>query len=260
MDSVGNWSPSTTFRVRIDVTPPRVTRHRFSAYYFDPALESLRLSYALSKVSHVTIGIYNAAGTRIRHIVPRDLMPAGIPLRVTWDGRDTAGHIVPAGSYSVYLRATDRLGNSYVIGWTGLTVDTKRIVVSLSQQRLWAYNGNTLVLTTLVTTGNKVLPTPSGLFHVMFKRSPFVFRSPWPKGSPYYYLPTRSTYVLYFHDYGYYIHDAPWRSVYGPGSNAATGAPGQNDTGTHGCVNVPGNVMVQLYTWATPGTAVLIKP
>jgi hypothetical protein len=259
VDAVGNWSPSTTFRVRIDVTAPRVTRHRFSAYYFDPALEALRLSYTLSKVSRVTIGIYNATGRRVRHIVPRTLLPAHVPLSVTWDGRDNAGHVVPAGSYSLWLRATDRLGNSHSIGWSRLTVEYKRIVVSLSQQRLWAYDGNKLLLTTLVTTGNKVLPTPTGVFHVMFKRSPFVFRSPWPKGSPYYYLPTRTTYALYFHDYGYYIHDAPWRSVFGPGSNATPGTPGQNYTGTHGCVNVPRNVMARLYTWATPGTAVLIK-
>ena len=136
----------------------------------------------------------------MRHIVPRTLLPARVPLSVTWDGRDNAGHVVPAGSYSLWLRATDRLGNSHAMGWNRLTVEYKRIVVSLSQQRLWAYDGNHLLLTTLVTTGNKVLPTPTGLFHVMFKRSPFVFRSPWPKGSPYYYLPTRSTYVLYFHD------------------------------------------------------------
>jgi hypothetical protein len=260
VDAVGDWGPSTTFRVRIDVTPPRVTHARFSGYYFNPLLESLHLTYTLSKVSRVTIGIYNAANVRVRHIVPRALMPAGIPLHVTWDGRDNAGHIVPTGSYGVWLRATDRLGNRYLIGWNALTVEYKRIVVSLAQQRLWAYNGHKLVLTTPVTTGNKVLPTPTGLFHVIFKRSPFTFISPWPKGSLYYYKPTRVHYVLFFREGGFYIHDAPWRSVFGPGSNAGTGTPGENYTGTHGCVNAPLNVMVQLYTWATPGTAVLIKP
>src|SRR3989442_6176366 len=55
VDSVGNWGPSATFPVHIDVTPPRVTRARFSGYYFNPALESLRLRYRLSKVSSVTV-------------------------------------------------------------------------------------------------------------------------------------------------------------------------------------------------------------
>ena len=42
---------------------------------------------------------------------------------------------------------------------------------------------------------------------------------------------------------------------FGPGSTT-----GQNYTGTHGCVTVPMHVMAQLYAWATPGTAVLIRP
>ena len=50
-------------------------------------LESLRLRYRLSKVSRVTVGIYNAAGTRVRHIVPRALMPAGIPLSAFQEDR-----------------------------------------------------------------------------------------------------------------------------------------------------------------------------
>jgi L,D-peptidoglycan transpeptidase YkuD (ErfK/YbiS/YcfS/YnhG family) len=66
-------------------------------------------------------------------------------------------------------------------------------------------------------------------------------------------------YGLYFHDDGYYLHDAPWRTVFGPGSNATTGIPGQNLTGTHGCVNVPLAAMAQLYRWATPGTVVQIN-
>jgi lipoprotein-anchoring transpeptidase ErfK/SrfK len=103
-----------------------------------------------------------------------------------------------------------------------------------------------------------VLPTPSSLFQVMFKRHQFTFFSPWPPGSPFYYPPSRVNYGLYFHDNGYYIHDAPWRSVFGPGSNAGTGTPGRDYTGTHGCVNVPEGVMAQLYNWATPGTVVQI--
>jgi lipoprotein-anchoring transpeptidase ErfK/SrfK len=48
---------------------------------------------------------------------------------------------------------------------------------------------------------------------------------------------------------GYAIHDAPWRSQYGPGTQ---------DAGTHGCVNVPRPAMDQLYAWAPACTPVLI--
>jgi lipoprotein-anchoring transpeptidase ErfK/SrfK len=38
------------------------------------------------------------------------------------------------------------------------------------------------------------------------------------------------------------------------------GTPGQNDTGTHGCVNVPLAAAAQLFTWATIGTVVQVVP
>lgn len=258
VDGTGNWSQSRTYPVHIDVTPPKITDSHVSGYYINPSLEAITLTYTLSKVSKVTVGIYDNAGTRIRHIVPTQLMPAGIPLHVSWDGRDNGGTIVPPGMYTIYLRATDRLGNSNVISWGGYNVTDKRIVVSLSQERLWAYQGNNLLLTTLVTTGNKELPTPTGVFHIMFARHPFTFISMWPKGSKFWYPPSPVHYALYFKDYGYYIHDAPWRHFYGPGSDSVDGQPGNPTTGTHGCVNVPLEAMIQLYKWATPGTAVQI--
>ena len=263
VNGVGNWGPSSTYAVHVDVTPPQILHTHASGYYVNPAVESLSLSYTLSKVSRVTVGIYKSPymlSDRIRHLVPKQLMPAGTSLTLTWDGRDDKGNIVPPGVYNIYLRATDRLGNSNVIGWGGYTVTDKRIEVSLSQQRLWAFQGQQQLLTTLVTTGNKALPTPTGVFHLMFARHPFTFISPWPKGSKFYYAPSPVKYALYFKDYGYYIHDAPWRGVFGPGSNALSGTPGGNATGTHGCVNVPEPVMAQLYAWATPGTAVQIVP
>ncbi len=258
VNGVGNWGPSATLPVRIDVTPPKLKHAHLSAFYFNPAVEGLRLSFTLTKVATVTVGIYVSPedAVRIRHIVPGKLMPAGVPLNITWDGRDNNGNIVPAGEYGVYLKATDRLGNAFVYDWGHITVTSKRIVVSLSQQRLWAYDGDKLLLTTLVTTGNPALPTPIGVFHVWLRRSPFTFISSWPKGSKFYYPPSKVQYALYFKDPGYYIHDAPWRHVFGPGTNATLGTPGQDYTGTHGCVNVPKDVMAILYQWATPGTAV----
>ena len=260
VDKAGNWGPSTTFPVHVDVTPPQLTSRTFSTFVFNPQMESLKLAYQLSKISHVTVGIYDTAGTRVRHIVVPTLQLANVPLSVSWDGRDDAGHLVPAGSYSFYLRATDRIGNANVMGWNGFAVTDKRIVVSLSQQRMWAYQGDKVILTTLVTTGNQALPTPTGRFSIMFTRHPFTFHSPWPKGSKYWYADSPVNYALYFHDYGFWIHDAPWRTTYGPGSNSGVGTPGQNYTGTHGCINVPEDAMAQLYNWAVPGTGVEINP
>jgi lipoprotein-anchoring transpeptidase ErfK/SrfK len=63
---------------------------------------------------------------------------------------------------------------------------------------------------------------------------------------------------MLFEDGGYFIRDAPWRSYFGPGSNAVDGRPGGNGTGTHGCVNVPFGVQARLFGWADVGTPVVV--
>ena len=78
-------------------------------------------------------------------------------------------------------------------------------------------------------------------------------------GSPYWYPNSPANFAMMFQSNGYYIHDAPWRSFYGPGSNAVDGTPGTNTTGTHGCVNVPYSPMAWLFSWATLGTPVQVR-
>jgi lipoprotein-anchoring transpeptidase ErfK/SrfK len=136
----------------------------------------------------------------------------------------------------------------------------KHISISLSRQRLRAWDGDHVVLSTPVTTGNPALPTPTGWYHIFYKTSPYTFVSPWPYGSEYWYPPSPVNWVMEFRAGGYFIHDAPWRSVFGRGSNSQLGTPGSNYTGTHGCVNVPTSAMRFLYSWAPVGTPVHIVP
>jgi lipoprotein-anchoring transpeptidase ErfK/SrfK len=132
----------------------------------------------------------------------------------------------------------------------------KRITVNVRRERLRAWEGNRVVLVTPITSGDRLLPTPLGRFNVYAKFSPYTMISPWPRGDFRWYAPARMSFAMEFAN-GYFLHDAPWRSVYGPGSNAGT-QPGTNYGGTHGCVNVPYNAMRFLYYWATPGTPVHI--
>ena len=137
--------------------------------------------------------------------------------------------------------------------------DGKKIIVSLSRETLYAYDGDRLALQTLVTTGNPALPTPTGTFTVMAKYHPFEFISPWPAGPPYWYAPSLAQYAMLFRDGGYFLHDAPWRSAFGPGTNGA-GQPGTNYGGTHGCINIPPGPMLFLWNWTPPGTTVMVVP
>ena len=133
------------------------------------------------------------------------------------------------------------------------------ILVSLAQQWLWAYQNGTLLYDTPVTTGMPELPTPDGTYQVEWKETNVTFYSPWPPGSPYYYSPEHINYAMYFADDGYYIHDAPWRPTFGPGTNYPhTDSDGQVRTGSHGCVEVPTPAGAWLYNWAWDGATIVI--
>jgi lipoprotein-anchoring transpeptidase ErfK/SrfK len=127
---------------------------------------------------------------------------------------------------------------------------THSIHVNLSTQHLTAYEGDTVIASTDVTTGAPELPTVTGEFHIMAKYSPYTFVSPWGPGSPYFYNPLSVNYAMLFADGGYFIHDAWWQRNFGPGGNLKTGS--------HGCVNVPTDAMPAIYQWARVGDEVIV--
>lgn len=139
------------------------------------------------------------------------------------------------------------------------TVPYKMIVVSTESQSAVMYQAGQEVNSTPVTTGGPELPTDHGVFHIYLEASPFTFHSPWPPGSPYYYNPTPIQYWMPF-DGGEGLHDASWRSNFGPGSNVAPTDLGTGNTilGTHGCVNMPLAAAAFTYSWAPIGTTVIV--
>ena len=132
----------------------------------------------------------------------------------------------------------------------------KWILVSTENQEVQMYQGTTMVNSSVVTTGGPQLPTDHGFFHIYEKISPFVFHSPWPPGSQYWYPDSPVSYWMPF-DGGEGLHDAPWRSNFGPGSNY-TPTPGTQIDGTHGCVNLPTPVAAWVWDWAPIGTPVIV--
>jgi lipoprotein-anchoring transpeptidase ErfK/SrfK len=104
-----------------------------------------------------------------------------------------------------------------------------------------------------VTTGRPELPTDIGSFTVLRKNHPWTMHSPFPRSSPFWYPDTVVQFVLWFNDDGSGLHDAYWRSRFGPGTNG----PGRSG-GTHGCINMPTNVTIWMYDWAPLGTPVVV--
>ncbi|MGA2091774.1 MAG: L,D-transpeptidase [Endomicrobiales bacterium] len=122
----------------------------------------------------------------------------------------------------------------------------KHIYVDLSSQTLYAYQGNTLVYKTFVSTG-KWDPTPTGNFYIWEKLLSTTMAG--GSGDDAYNLPN-VPYVMYFYnDFG--LHGAYWHDNFGHPMS-------------HGCVNLRQVDAKVLYDWAdgpdgnTPGTEVSI--
>jgi lipoprotein-anchoring transpeptidase ErfK/SrfK len=109
------------------------------------------------------------------------------------------------------------------------------IDVNLSQQRVYAYEGDTLVNSFVVSTGTWQTPTVTGQFHIWIK-----LRSTTMTG-PGYYLPN-VPYTMYFYK-GYGLHGTYWHNNFGTPMS-------------HGCVNLSIPDAEWLYNWASVGTLV----
>ena len=258
----GGVTWQTTRSLYVEDVPPAFTSSGFSQPgTYNPYNNGLDgpevITATLDNRAHVRIEALH--GDRVMRTWLLTEPRAGDVITATWDGSTVEGHPMPGGLYTFRAVAVDAAGNRTTTQLGSVVLDHRRIVVSLDAQQLWALDGNRVLLTTLVTTGGPELPTPTGDFEVIDRESPFTFVSPYPQGSPYWYAPAPANFVLLFQVNGYFIHDAPWRTYYGPGSNTVDGTPGTNNTGTHGCVNVPYQPMLWLYNWATMSTPVQVR-
>lgn len=113
------------------------------------------------------------------------------------------------------------------------------ILVDLSDQELIAYEADTPILRTKVSTGRPRTPTVVGTFRIYLK-----LRSQTMTG-PGYRLPN-VPYVMYFYQ-GYALHGTYWHNNFGRPMS-------------HGCVNLPTPIAEQLYQWADVGTPVVVQP
>lgn len=116
------------------------------------------------------------------------------------------------------------------------------IEVDLSEQKLWAWDGTSLFLESLVSSGLPWWPTPTGEFRIWVKLRATKMEG--GTGRYYYYLPN-VPYVMYFANNevpswrGYSLHGTYWHNDFG-------------SVHSHGCVNLPTSAAEQLYYWVSP--------
>lgn len=114
--------------------------------------------------------------------------------------------------------------------------ENKWIEIDLSDQRIYAHEGDRIVYEFLTSTG-KWAPTPSGTFRVWIKLRYAKMSGGSRALGTYYYLPN-VPYIMYFNK-GYGIHGAYWHNNFGTPMS-------------HGCVNLSIPDAEKLFYWAGP--------
>lgn len=118
----------------------------------------------------------------------------------------------------------------------------KWIEVDLSDQKLYAREGDKIYLETKISSGLPGTPTPQGEFRIWIKLR--ATKMSGGSGRNYYYLPN-VPYVMFFSNSnlpswrGYGLHGTYWHNDFG-------------NRRSHGCVNLPTEMAKQLYYWVTP--------
>jgi lipoprotein-anchoring transpeptidase ErfK/SrfK len=123
---------------------------------------------------------------------------------------------------------------------------TKRILVDRSEQKLYAYDGDTLFMEQNISTGHDDTPTPRGTFRIFHKTPSRYMQGPVPNISEDEYDLPGVPWTMYFTKQGGALHGAYWHDNFGA-------------QWSHGCVNLPPEKAKELYQWADLGTPVTVR-
>lgn len=115
---------------------------------------------------------------------------------------------------------------------------TRWIDVDLTQQMLYAYEGDTVVASFLISSGTWRTPTVVGQYHIWHKTTSQTMSGPG------YSLPNVQWVMYFYRDYG--IHGAYWHNNFGTPMS-------------RGCVNMRNEDARWLYHWASYGTLVNVR-
>jgi len=213
------WAP-------VDIAKPAVTPIDVSA--FAPQLADTPTNAPSDEPTSLPTDLPTSAPTDMPTLVPTEAptftpeateTPGTMAMEIIAD-TPTSQYVPPAEAQAQYPSK----GNG-----------ARWIDVDLSQQRVYAYEGDVVVNSFLVSTGTARTPTVTGKFKIWIK-----LRSTTMSG-PGYYL-TNVPYTMYFYK-GYGLHGTYWHNNFGTPMS-------------HGCVNLTIADAAWLYSWAYEGTVV----
>lgn len=164
--------------------------------------------------------------------------------RLLWPGRIT---VVPLGRIVAQRKGLDTAfcdpDSQSVVYTPGLFEEKKRIEVSIAEQTLTAYEGETPVMETLISTGSSGFDTPVGNYSILNKIPVMDYRSPFPERRSY-FQPWVPWNLQFFSDF--LLHGAYWHDQFGTRRSA-------------GCVNLNLDDAWWVYQWSREGTPVIVK-
>lgn len=123
-----------------------------------------------------------------------------------------------------------------ILGTKNTAGEEKWIEVSLSQQKLRAWEGNKIVMEFPISSG-LWYPTPKGDFRIWYKTRSQRMKGGSKELGTYYNLPNVPHNMFFYK--GYAIHGAYWHNNFG-------------NPMSHGCVNAPLSQVAQLFEWSGP--------
>lgn len=123
---------------------------------------------------------------------------------------------------------------------------TKRIVIDLTNETLYAYDGAAVFMQQPISTGLELTPTQKGTYWVYRKLPDSYMQGPTLGFSDQFFDLPGVPWVLYFNTNGSAIHGTYWHNNFG-------------QIWSHGCVNLPPDQAKLLYEWADLGTPVIVQ-
>ena len=192
----------------------------------------LRIS-EVTATANVTLRVAPGAAAPVAGVVP-------LGARVTIDPKPLAEgwRKVSYGQLAGYALSntfTRTLGNGGV----------KRMIVDLSEQWLYVYEGGEVVLTVPVSTGRDDFNTPVGLHRVQWKAALRTMKG--TSNGETWEVPD-VPHAIYINNRGVALHGTYWHTRFGTGVRLS-----------HGCVNLPLDAAALLYDWAAIGTVVEVR-
>ena len=166
---------------------------------------------------------YNKYGTEINVAKEKEYLLNALHNRIS------EVHI-PTYKQEGYVRGLNDIGDTY-------------IEVDMTLQKLYCYKNGTLIIETDIVTGNMKnnWDTPVGVNYVYAKQKKRILRGQGYATPVDYWMPVVG---------GVGLHDANWRSEFG-GEIYKT-------NGSHGCVNIPSEIMPTIYEEFEVGTPVIM--